>query len=37
MLAIFQVPNKFYEKDGRVTDAAGADWDAVWGSAIEDQ
>src|SRR6516164_4207621 len=31
MLAIFQVPNKFYEPDGRVTDATGADWAAVWG------
>jgi len=31
MLAIFQVPNKFFETDGRVTDATGADWDAVWG------
>jgi anti-sigma factor ChrR (cupin superfamily) len=31
MLAIFQVPNKFYEPDGRVTDATGADWAAIWG------
>ena len=31
MLAIFQVPNKFYEPDGRVTDATGAEWAAVWG------
>jgi anti-sigma factor ChrR (cupin superfamily) len=31
MLAMFQVPNKFFEKDGRVTDATGADWAAVWG------
>ena len=31
MLAIFQVPNKFYEKDGRVTDPAGKLWDEVWG------
>jgi len=31
MLAIFQVPNKFYEKDGRVTDPTGAIWDEVWG------
>jgi anti-sigma factor ChrR (cupin superfamily) len=31
MLAVFQVPNKFYESDGRVTDATGADWAAVWG------
>lgn len=36
MLAIFQVPNKFFEQDGRVTDATGADWDAVWGHALAD-
>src|SRR5262245_17721684 len=33
MLAIFQVPNKFFEADGRVTDSTGADWDSVWGHA----
>jgi anti-sigma factor ChrR (cupin superfamily) len=31
MLAIFQVPNKFFEADGRVVDAAGEDWDEAWG------
>jgi anti-sigma factor ChrR (cupin superfamily) len=31
MLAIFQVPNKFYENDGRVTDPTGKIWDEVWG------
>ena len=31
MIAIFQVPNKFHERDGRVTDISGADWDSVWG------
>jgi hypothetical protein len=31
MLAIFQVPNKFFEADGRVVDAAGQDWDETWG------
>ena len=31
MLAIFQVPNKFFEADGRVIDAAGEDWDETWG------
>src|ERR1700736_1769677 len=30
MLAMFQVPNKFYERDGRVTDATGADWATMW-------
>jgi anti-sigma factor ChrR (cupin superfamily) len=36
MLAIFQVPNKFFERDGRVTDASGQDWDALWGHALQD-
>src|ERR1700757_2424842 len=31
MIAIFQVPNKFFEADGRVVDAAGHDWDETWG------
>ena len=29
--AIFQVPNKFFEADSRVVDAAGQDWDETWG------
>ena len=35
MLAMFQVPNKFFERDGRVTDISGADWAAIWGHAEE--
>ena len=31
VLAMFQVPNKFYETDGRVTDSSGKLWDEVWG------
>ena len=34
MLAIFQIPNKFYERDGRVTDATGQDWERVWGRIL---
>jgi anti-sigma factor ChrR (cupin superfamily) len=30
-LAVFQVPNKFFEADGRVTDATGQLWDELWG------
>jgi hypothetical protein len=33
-IGMFQIPNKFYEKDGRVTDPAGKDWDSVWGSLL---
>ncbi len=32
MLAIFQVPNKFFERDGRVTDITGRDWAEIWGA-----
>ena len=34
MLAIFQIPNKFYEPDGRETDANGEDWNAAWSKAL---
>jgi anti-sigma factor ChrR (cupin superfamily) len=36
MLAMFQVPNKFFEADGRVTDISGADWDSIWGHVFKD-
>ena len=29
-IAMFQIPNKFFEKDGRVVDASGKDWDPAW-------
>jgi anti-sigma factor ChrR (cupin superfamily) len=35
MLAMFQVPNKFFEGDGRVTDITGGDWAALWGGVAE--
>jgi anti-sigma factor ChrR (cupin superfamily) len=31
MLAFFQIPNKFYAANGKVTDMAGGDWEAMWG------
>ena len=31
ILAMFQVPNKFFESDGRVTDPTGKIWNEVWG------
>jgi anti-sigma factor ChrR (cupin superfamily) len=34
MLAMFQIPNKFYERDGRVTDLAGKDWESIWGDVL---
>jgi anti-sigma factor ChrR (cupin superfamily) len=32
-LGIFQLPNRFFESDGRVTDARGEDWEKSWGAA----
>ena len=34
MIAIFQVPNKFFESDGKVTDAGGKDWASAWGHVL---
>jgi anti-sigma factor ChrR (cupin superfamily) len=30
-LAMFQIPNKFFQSDGRVTDFLGNEWDNAWG------
>jgi anti-sigma factor ChrR (cupin superfamily) len=30
-LAMFQIPNKFFQRDGRVTDFLGNDWETAWG------
>ena len=30
-LAMFQIPNKFFQRDGRVTDFRGEDWEKSWG------
>lgn len=34
MVAMFQVPNKFFDKDGNVTDPTGKDWDRTWGHTL---
>jgi len=31
-LAMFQMPNRFYERDGRVVDFMGNDWQKSWGA-----
>ena len=36
MIAIFQVPNRFFEKDGKVTDAGGKDWQSIWGHVLSE-
>ena len=33
MLAMFQVPNRFYDADGGETDFLGNDWQKTWGAA----
>jgi len=33
MLAMFQVPNRFYDAGGRETDFLGNDWQKAWGAA----
>jgi hypothetical protein len=34
-LAMFQIPNKFFQRDGRVTDFRGEDWHKSWGQSSE--
>jgi anti-sigma factor ChrR (cupin superfamily) len=33
-LAMFQIPNKFFFKDGQVTDMGGVDWESIWGKSV---
>ncbi len=35
MLAMFQVPNRFLQPDGRETDFLGNDWKQAWGSKLK--
>lgn len=34
MLAVFQIPNKFFDPDGAVVDLVGNDWAERWGPAL---
>jgi anti-sigma factor ChrR (cupin superfamily) len=34
VVAIFQVPNKFHEADGRELDVMGQDWNAAWSKVL---
>jgi quercetin dioxygenase-like cupin family protein len=34
MIAIFQVPNKFFEQDGKVVDLIGNEWGSKWGHVV---
>jgi anti-sigma factor ChrR (cupin superfamily) len=31
MLGFFQIPNRFFDADGRTVDMSGADWEGLWG------
>lgn len=33
MLAVFQIPNKFFDDKGAAVDMLGRDWDATWAQA----
>ena len=33
-LAMFQIPNKFFFKNGQVTDMGGVDWESIWGKSV---
>jgi len=35
MIAIFQVPNRFFEADGTTTDMLGQDWNSTWQAALD--
>ncbi len=35
-IAVFQIPNKFFEKDGSVTDSTGKDWAQAWAHLLAD-
>jgi anti-sigma factor ChrR (cupin superfamily) len=35
-IAMFQIPNKFFETDGRMLDASGKDWDPAWSHVLSE-
>lgn len=37
MIGIFQIPNRFYDVDGREVDFLGNNWDKTWGAAYARQ
>jgi anti-sigma factor ChrR (cupin superfamily) len=37
MLGMFQIPNRFFEPDGREVDPVGNDWETTWGEAYARQ
>ena len=37
MLGIFQIPNRFFQADGKVVDFSGNAWEPIWGDALARQ
>ena len=37
MLGIFQIPNRFFQADGKVVDFAGNAWEPIWADALARQ
>ena len=37
MLGMFQIPNRFFQADGRIVDFLGNDWEKTWGPAYAHQ
>ena len=35
LLAMFQIPNRFFQPDGKAVDALGNDWERTWGALLE--
>lgn len=35
MIAMFQIPNKFFEKDGSIVDQLGDDWGLKWDNILQ--
>jgi hypothetical protein len=33
MLGVFQIPNKFFDADGKTSDMLEQDWEATWSQA----
>jgi len=35
LIAMFQIPNRFFQTDGKVVDALGNDWEKTWGALLK--
>jgi len=37
VIAMFQIPNRFFQGDGKVVDALGNDWEKTWGATLKNR